>query len=169
MNEDNLALPLRGKLADRLAQRRQEVLQRWLLLIRGDIRLMTPELLPKPLLEDYIPEFLEQFAAVLRSGDPVEDQPPEQAAQIHGTERFHEGYSIRELLLELYWLRTVLFQEALEFAQQREDDLSAYTGACRVMDRYLMEFQYRSLTVFVEELQKTSSKSTAMPGDREAA
>jgi len=165
MNEDTLALPLRRELADRIAGRSQEILQRWLLLIRGDLRLMTPELLPKPLLEDYIPEFLQQFARVLNSGDATEDHPPEQAAQTHGMERFHEGYSPREFLLELYWLRTVLFQEALEFAQPRAESLAVYAGACGVIDRYVMEFQYRSLTVFVELYLEMSGKRKAPPVD----
>jgi hypothetical protein len=121
--------------------------------------------LPRQLQEDYIPEFLKQFADVLRSGDSIAEHPPEQSARIHGAERFHEGYSVRELLLELYWLRIVLFQEAFEFAQERADSLSVYADACSVIDRYVMEFQYRSMTVFVEKLQIAPGETRSLGDD----
>jgi len=84
-----------------LATRRDDVIQRWKLQVRGTL---APEAMPPLELIDHIPKFLDEIVQALRvdAGLPSVGPPPEQSATAagHGAQRLRLGFSLDAVVRE---------------------------------------------------------------------
>lgn len=139
----------KAQFAKYLAPRTEAIVASWLEAVKADPRLVTADSLPELQLRDHVPKILASLIEALGS----ETQPKEEAnrsAVIHGEERWRQGYQLRELLLEIYWLRTELFREAAAFATGHADELKLCSELSRLADKFLNDMESRSVARFVE-------------------
>ncbi|MDB6135197.1 MAG: sensor histidine kinase [Verrucomicrobiales bacterium] len=161
MADDHQPELLRSRFGDYLSRRKGEILEKWLVSVQSDPNLRTADTLTEPLLKDHIPVLLEAFAGFLRSGDPSAKDVTGQTASIHGAQRWEQGYSIKELMLEIYRLRKVMFQEVVNFAGGQPGELSVFSAACGFVDAFLNDLECRSVERFAEESESSLRKSNA--------
>jgi len=128
--------------------------------VKADPRLTTSDTLSEPQLKDHVPKVINDFIHYLRSGSQNASQFSLDNARLHGAERSVQGYSIRELLIEIYWLRRTLFREVTRFSQGRKDELALNAFICDSVDRFLNDLESRSVAEFVEEREATLKTST---------
>jgi hypothetical protein len=81
-----------------------------------------------------VPKILATTVESFRESGGSNDQAKQDAGK-HGEERWRQGYRVREVLLEIFWLRTVLFQEATVFAAGQPDALMVSSAICEQVDR----------------------------------
>lgn len=150
---------LPSNLGDFISSRMDVVVETWLEAVKADPRLFTADSLPEPLLKDHVPLLLEALVRFLRSGARPAEISAKRNANTHGAERWLQGYSVREVLLEMYWLRTALFAQAEEFARGRPQELTLCTMACRCMDEFLNDLESRSVETYAKESNAALKKS----------
>ncbi len=153
------AVLLRLELGKFLSTRISDIVEAWLKLVKADPRLTTPDRLPIHSLKDHVPPMVESFARSLERGAKSPEAKAKSDADIHGAERWLQGYSIRELLLEIYWLRSVLFQEAANFARGRANELSVCSSSCALIDAFINDMESRSVQRYTEEREAALNKS----------
>ncbi|RYD30630.1 MAG: sensor histidine kinase [Verrucomicrobiaceae bacterium] len=161
MADDHQPDLLRSGFGDYLSRRKGEILEQWLISVQSDPNLRIADTLTEPLLKDHIPDLLEAFADFLRSGDPATRDDTRQTASLHGAQRWGQGYSIKELMLEIYRLRKVMFQEVVNFAAGQPGELSVLSAACGFVDAFLNDLECRSVERFAEESESGLRKSNA--------
>jgi signal transduction histidine kinase len=104
-----------AKVAMRLGERREDILQAWRLAVESDPVLTTNVGLPRRQLDDHIPALLVSFENHLRSyGAPSEasaqDAEELKAAQ-HGQQRWQQGFRLLEVVREWRHLQLALHDE----------------------------------------------------------
>jgi PAS domain S-box-containing protein len=97
-----------SQLAHLLEQHAEEVVRRWVELIREGL---APGGKSEPELRDHIPDFLREVMAALRNGKAPASSA---AAQEHGRQRHHVGFSLEALVREYGVLRSLI----LEFIEE---------------------------------------------------
>ncbi len=130
----------------------------WMELVKADTRLVTSDALPDPQLKDHIPKLLAAMIESFRSGTPAVEEARSSAAK-HGEQRWQQGYRLRELLLEIFWLRTALFREVAAFAAGHSDELLLCSEVCALTDKFLNDLESRSVERFVEAKEAELRKS----------
>src|SRR5258708_17333318 len=109
------------RLADFLRERRDEILEAW----EGGVREVgTARDLPRPLLLNHMPQFIEDLAHYvddLRAGHQTD--PPEKHPRIHALERFEAGYDLAAVVAEYAILRRCITELAARAAAVRSPDL----------------------------------------------
>src|SRR5438105_4028707 len=100
-----LNTPINSPFGDFLAPRTEAVVASWVDLVKADRRLVTPDRLPDLQLKDHLPRLLSSLVEWLRSGTAPVDGEAKRSADKHGEERWRQGYRLREVLLEMFWLR----------------------------------------------------------------
>ena len=138
------------QLGDFLALHADRIVATWMEKVKADPRLTTANSLSEPQIKDHVPKLLASLTTSLRRGATLGDGDAKSDADKHGEERWQQGYRLRELLLEIFWLRTVLFREAAMFASGHPDELSLYSDACEWMDRFLNDIESHSVAQYVE-------------------
>ena len=91
------------RLADFLRTHRERILSAWLAAVR---RLAPARDLDRPILLDYLPQFLDELADFLddvRAGNPATE--PEKLPAMHALERLEVGYDLAEVVEEYAILR----------------------------------------------------------------
>src|SRR5439155_721726 len=91
------------RLADFLRAHRERILSDWLAAVR---RLAPARDLDRPILLDYLPQFLDELADFLddvRAGNPATE--PEKLPAMHALERLEVGYDLAEVVEEYAILR----------------------------------------------------------------
>ena len=58
-----------------------------------------------------IPRILDQMATALAASEPTPLEKLMEITKLHGTERFHESYNVRELIAEYRILRRIVAEE----------------------------------------------------------
>ncbi|WP_166442938.1 sensor histidine kinase [Phragmitibacter flavus] len=144
-----------SRFADYLQPKINAVLERWMEDVRHDPSLPKADELPKTLLKDHVPDLLHSFIEFLRSGR----NDANQNAKKHGTERWGQGYSIKELIWEIHQLRAVLLREMVTFAKVESDSLTSYAAACKATDVFFDEMQVVSVAKFMEERELAQRRS----------
>lgn len=129
--------------------------------VQADPRLTTSDSLPEPLLKDHVPKLVEAFIQFIRSGAASAAHAAKSNADTHGEERWLQGYSIREVLLEIYWLRTILFRKASEFARGLSDEAAICAAVCGLMDGFLNDLESRSVASFSERSESALKKANS--------
>jgi len=137
----------------------EQIVASWLEAVHDDPRLKTGDTLSEPQLKDHVPKLVESFIEFVHSGAASAAHDAKSDAGNHGQERWDQGYSIREVLLEIYWLRTILFDEAAAFTQGRANELAVCTSLCRVMDGFLNDLESRSVASFTEKSDAALKKA----------
>src|SRR5258708_32732050 len=109
------------RLADFLRERRDEILEAW----EGGVREVgTARDLPRPLLLNHMPQFIEDLAHYvddLRAGHQTD--PPEKHPRIHALERFEAGYDLAAVVAEYAILRRCITELAVGAAAVRSAEL----------------------------------------------
>lgn len=120
------------KLADLLRQHRQELMASW----RDEVRrLPAARDLDVPTLNDHIPDVIEELVDALVAGETesVMDLQLEKGPRVHGTERFHAGFDIVEVVAEYNIVQEVVQSLAEHNGVDISGDVSRIVN--RVFDR----------------------------------
>jgi signal transduction histidine kinase len=85
------------------------ILARW----RGEVKNLLPQwdAMTRKQLEDSLPELLDRIAATLASDSPAPLQRLIVMAPNHGSTRFHQAFSLNQLLIEYHVLRRIVLEE----------------------------------------------------------
>ncbi len=121
-----------------------------MLKVKGDPRLTTADGLSDPQLKDHVPKLIAALIEALKHGEGSGEGDAKSNADKHGIQRWEQGYRLRELLLEIFWLRVVLFQEAADFAAGQPGELSLHSETCTFIDKFLNDIESHSVVRFVE-------------------
>ena len=102
-------------LADRFRARIDAVMTEWRLAIRNDGEVTAGDALPRTQLEDHLPHWLSAFADVLagpagRASEKAEDSEARNA-EIHGLQRWQQGYDLHDVTREWGHLHRCLVLE----------------------------------------------------------
>lgn len=155
--------PHRVQLADHLERHLDRIVDIWMAKVRADPRLTTADTLSEPQLKDHVPRLLADLVRSLREGVAPGRENTKSNADKHGVQRWQQGYRLRELLLEMFWLRTVLFREATDLAAGQPDELARQYDAGELMDKFLNDIESHSVAEFVEankeELHKANQET----------
>ncbi|RBP35645.1 putative secreted protein (type I secretion substrate) [Roseimicrobium gellanilyticum] len=135
---------------DLLAKNSDRVVEMWMEKVKADPRLTAADALSDPQLKDHVPKLLDSLIQSLRYGSTGNGDEAKLNANKHGEQRWQQHYRLRELLLEMFWLRAVLFREAREFASAQENQLLIYAEACEAIDKFLNEVESHSVVQYVE-------------------
>lgn len=138
------------QLGDFLALHSNRIVTTWMERVKADPRLTTADSLSEPQLKDHVPKLVSSLIASLRSGAALADPTAKTDADKHGVQRWQQGYRLREVLLEIFWLRAVLFREATLFATGQPNELLLQSDACELTDKFLNEIESHSVAQFVE-------------------
>ncbi len=110
-------------LAERLAQRRPEILRAWHRLVGDDPELTTASSISRAQFYDHIPQLLDAFEHRLRAesmADKNEASAEEKkSAAEHGLHRWQQGYNQSETMREWAHLHLCLLDELERFADER--------------------------------------------------
>lgn len=113
-------MPLHGKervaLANRLGERRQDILRAWRASVTADATLTSGDALPRTQLNDHIPAVLEGFENQLRALCPEASHLGDAAA--HGLHRWQQGFGLSEVVRELGRLNECVVNELESLAQE---------------------------------------------------
>ena len=101
--------PAYPELAKSLRACADAILARWIKLVAG--RLVSADRLTHTQLRDHVPVLLEALAAALESEGIEPFHAMASLAANHGSERFHESYSVDDLLVEFGMLRPIVLDE----------------------------------------------------------
>jgi signal transduction histidine kinase len=101
-----------GSLHQVLTRRREELLQRW----TDEVRRLAPSpAMPRAVLIDHVPRFLEELASQLRSAEAArKDDTIASSAAEHGEQRFQLGFAIESVAREYGILQRCIFELADE-------------------------------------------------------
>lgn len=106
-------MPLHGQeltaLADRLGERREDILRAWRDSVTADSTLTSGDSLPRTQLNDHIPAVLEGFENQLRAPRPETAHLGDAAA--HGLHRWQQGFGLSEVVRELGRLNECVVNE----------------------------------------------------------
>jgi signal transduction histidine kinase len=88
---------------------KQNIISRW----RDEVRRVLPgaDELTRKQLDDSLPELLERIAVALATDEPDATESLNERAPEHGVTRYHQDYSINQLLIEYQILRRIAVQE----------------------------------------------------------
>jgi len=142
---------IRVQFGDYLLPRIAPILEAWVVDVRADPRVPIALGLPEEVIKDHIPSLLKQFVAFLRTGSDDAGEAVRNDAATHGTERWGQGYSIQELVWEIYRLRKILQCEVEEFARIQDNEVTVFSVASRSVDAFLNDQEARSIEKYVEE------------------
>jgi K+-sensing histidine kinase KdpD len=109
------------RLADFLRERRDEILEAWTTAVR---EVGAARDLPRPLLIDHMPQFIEDLAHYvddLRAGHTA--SPPQEQPRVHAIERLEVGYDLAEVVAEYAVLRRCITELAVGAAAVRSAEL----------------------------------------------
>lgn len=87
----------------------ERIMARWLRAVRNI--LPAAEHLTLMQLRDHVPLMVEQIAAALASDRPAPTERLAEGSKPHGEVRFHQAYSVDELLIEYHLLRCIILEE----------------------------------------------------------
>jgi len=160
INPELLSTTLQAQLGEFLSQRIANITEAWLGAVKADPRLTASDLLPDPVLKDHVPKLLQSLSAYFETGANPDALAAKNDARTHGAQRWDQRYSLRELLLEIFWLRTALFAETGEFTKSKPDAQAIYAGACRLIDGFLNDLESCSVAEYVAESEASLRAST---------
>ncbi|MGN6371298.1 MAG: sensor histidine kinase [Phycisphaerae bacterium] len=106
---DTLMFQPMPELANALRRKSGRIITRWNKLVRSVIP--NADALTSRQVRDSIPTVLEQMAQAVEAAEPAPAQELAEVTKLHGEERFHESYNVKELILEYRLLRKVLVEE----------------------------------------------------------
>lgn len=133
MTDDRTTVEQLATLAAHLSGRRDTVLQAWREVVNADPELATASVVSLTHFLDLASDVLESFERKLRIGyaDP-ETREDEEHSWEHGSHRWQQGYSIREMVREWGHLQVCML-----------DELERYAAAHPELDREAMLFARR--------------------------
>jgi signal transduction histidine kinase len=102
-----------------IRDRRQAILDAWRAAADADPQLTSPNALPQSQFFDHIPDVLDTFERRLRAWPDVPehlDDKQQAGATLHGLQRWHQGYRLREVTREWGHLQLVLQAEFERYA-----------------------------------------------------
>jgi signal transduction histidine kinase len=118
----------RQALADRFRTRIDAVLAAWRSAVAGDGEVTAGDALPRVQLEDHLPAWLAAFADVLAAAPDIPraqaEVAPARDAEVHGQQRWQQGYDLHDVTREWGHLHRCLVLE-LERLVQAHTDLPA--------------------------------------------
>jgi signal transduction histidine kinase len=100
-------------LADAIDARIEQMLTRWYALVRE--KLPSADQLTVDQMRDELPVILKELAKTIEADDGSHYTRLEQASEGHGTLRFHQSFSINELLVEYALLRPIVLDEVASY------------------------------------------------------
>lgn len=122
MTSDTRARWLAG-LGDHLIARKPAILKAWRECVDADPKLTASDALPRAQFNDHIPNILDVVATRMRAGLPaaalVDDASDDADAQVHGRQRWQQGYHLQEVALEWAYLQRCLLKQVREYAARQ--------------------------------------------------
>lgn len=111
------------RLADALRSRSETIIQEW----EAAVRRMLPaaDELTLQQLRDSLPAIMQEIIEVFDSNKPRATLELIEGSRSHGSTRFHESYSVRELIVEYRLLRRIIIEQVSEALNERLDTESA--------------------------------------------
>ncbi len=149
-----------AQLATFLFSRREAILTNWRTTCENDVNLTIIAGLTREEFTDQVPMLLTVFEKRIRQeSDGV---LPHQIAREHGRHRWHKGYALHELLLELSHLHETLLGELRMFwGQYAETGLDVLLMAHRLIGTLIHEAIGGSITQY-DEFQKAEATERAL-------
>ena len=138
-----------------LGRRRLELLRLWREAIRGDPELTSSSSLSRSVMEDHVPNILDDFERRLRAEHAphamhIDLQQRADAAE-HGRQRWHQGYDIREAMREWGHLQSVMLQEIDTYATDHSElEPQVMHTAREVLTKLCMEGNCESASRFMQ-------------------
>jgi signal transduction histidine kinase len=100
------------RLASALRSRTDVIIQKWETAVRS--MLPAADELTLQQLRNSLPAILQEIIDVFESNKPRETRELIEGSKSHGSTRFHESYSIRELIIEYQLLRRIIIEQISE-------------------------------------------------------
>jgi signal transduction histidine kinase len=100
------------RLASALRSRSDVIIQKWETAVRS--MLPAADELTLQQLRNSLPAILQEIVDVFESNGPRETRELIEGSRSHGSTRFHESYSIRELIIEYQLLRRIIIEQISE-------------------------------------------------------
>jgi len=138
-----------------LAGRRTELLRRWREAVRGDPELTSSAGLSRSVMEDHIPNILEDFEQRLRAEHAFHamhaDLQQRKDAAEHGRQRWQQGFDVRETMREWGHLQSVTLDELDRYAAEHLNVKPQVVATARAMlTRLCMEGNCESASRFMQ-------------------
>lgn len=124
MNKDGIPQPAFVRFSIFLESQKDCILEQWRHLISHDTRVVSSEALDRRTLLDHLPDIIDDILRLLRNTDDESDlrDELEDDSETHGKERWTQGYSLNELILEIDQFRKILLISVIaDFASKNTD------------------------------------------------
>ena len=144
-----------------LRERQEAILEAWRDAADADPHLTTPNALPRSQFVDHIPDVLDTLQRRLRSwpeNPATLDQEQKKGAVLHGLQRWHQGYRLREVTREWGHLQLVLLAELERYASEHK---ARSDEALPIARRMLMELCIASVSDSASEYFKLEQVEAA--------
>jgi RsbT co-antagonist protein rsbRD N-terminal domain len=131
---------------------RDELVDNWVLAVRGDQAIQSDSDLSEGGLIDHVPVLLDEVSALLRAGQtPTVHNMPE--ARVHAYTRYRQGYRARDLVREIALLRLLLIEHINSKlnAESAHLPLQDYFTAIQALNLYLDEELRYGVAIYTEE------------------
>jgi hypothetical protein len=154
-----------GALPDSIERNSARLIQQWTQAVRADPRIQSDESLATPELIDHVPAIVAEICELMRSGEtPGVTNTREARANVYT--RVRQGYSGRDLVRELSFLRITLINFVFETVSQPQPGVttSDWQDAILLLNLYLDEEMRYAITVYAESATpRAVSTGTAVP------
>jgi signal transduction histidine kinase len=134
-------------LASALRSRSDVIIQKWETAVRS--MLPAADELTLQQLRNSLPAILQEIIDVFESNKPRETRELIEGSKSHGSTRFHESYSIRELIIEYQLLRRIIIEQISEDLDELLDTRST-VALNMAIDTALQS----GVVTFTEDLQQ---------------
>ncbi len=135
------------RLASALRSRSDVIIQKWETAVRS--MLPAADELTLQQLRNSLPAILQEIVDVFESNKPRETRELIEGSRSHGSKRFHESYSIKELIIEYQLLRRIVIEQISEDLNEVLDTRSA-VALNMAIDTALQS----GVVTFTEDLQQ---------------
>lgn len=135
------------RLASALRSRSEVIIQKWETAVRS--MLPAADELTLRQLRNSLPTILQEIVDVFESNKPRETLELIEGSRNHGSTRFHESYSIKELIIEYQLLRRIIMEQISEGLDEVLDTRSA-VALNMAIDTALQS----GVVTFTEDLQQ---------------
>ncbi len=164
MQRSNLPQPEATQFAEHIEVHEDQIFLRWRDRVKKDGRISSADTMTFSELRDHLPEILSEFCALLRDqqdSEAVADMKED--AEGHGKERWEQGYSLKDVLLEIDRFREILLVDALDDYLEKNPHISIET---RLQIEH-MGYEFFKQTGMASVIEFTESQNAIMRAQRE--
>jgi RsbT co-antagonist protein rsbRD N-terminal domain len=135
-------------IADAIENHIDQLIEKWTISVRDDLRIESDQKLTKPELIDHVPAIIEEICQRIRDGEtPGVRNSHEARANVYT--RVLQGYKGRDLVRELSLLRITLLDYLTAFAEESSDvAANERHEAATILNLYLDEEMRYAISVF---------------------